>query len=199
MNAAAANALLKTLEEPPANTYLHAGVPSAGPLAGDDREPLPAHRRAAAGPREGRAWLAAQGAAAGRRRCSRRPATRRSPRSRSPMPRYQASARAWMTALAAPRALSVAALGARVDGGPRERARIASPRRSTGCSPGAPTWRASHAGGTPVQNPGFARSFAALAPIGGGGPRSFAIIAACCSNARSSRTRCNRVSSPRRS
>ena len=91
MNAAAANALLKTLEEPPPGTYLHPRVRiSPGALPRDAAQPLPAARGAAADARRG-ARVACR---AGRRRrpscCSRRPAARRWPRSRCADAAWQA-------------------------------------------------------------------------------------------------------------
>ena len=200
MNAAAANALLKTLEEPPPGTYLHAGVASARALAGDDRQPLPARRGAAARRATAAlAWLAAQGVAmpgaragAGRRRAARGARARR--------PGCQAERAAWLAALAEPRRRCR-----------RPRSRRASTRRAQG--------RARHgwrdvidwliawtadlarvaAGGAAraqrrIRRGAGARSRRAVAPDSAVSLSSVAAAA----SARCSRIRCSRASSPRR-
>ncbi|MGE5170267.1 MAG: DNA polymerase III subunit delta' [Rudaea sp.] len=119
MNAAAANALLKTLEEPPGDTYflLVSHAPGRLPATIASR----CQRMAAPRPtlEEARAWLVAQGvvdaeaalaqsAGAPLRALTLADAT------------YQAERAAWMRALAAPRKLSATELGARIDAAPRE-------------------------------------------------------------------------------
>jgi len=126
MNAAAANALLKTLEEPPAGTYLVlvADQPGRLPPTIVSRcrklaAPLPT-------PGEARAWLAAQGVdkpdlalaqAAGAPLSALRHAD----------PGVEAERRAWLDALVQPERLSVQRLAARIDAGGREerKARLA--------------------------------------------------------------------------
>ena len=199
MNAAAANALLKTLEEPPAGTYLLLVSHQRRAIAGDDPQPLPA---IVAAPRpttrQGVAWLAAQGVArrrgvarAGGRRAARRTGARRR---RLP----GASAASWMKALAAPRALPVGGAGR----AHRRRRRATaqgsrSPRRSTGCSHGAPTSRACAPGGArrcATRDRGAPRGARAVVAR----RALFRYHRACCDSARCSRTRCSRGSSPRR-
>ena len=126
MNAQAANALLKTLEEPPPGTFLI--------LAADQQGMLPAtigsrcRRLAAPQPTadEACAWLAAQGVA--------EPALALAQAAGAPRvaleladAERQAERRAWLTALAHPERLGVIALSARIDAGARDgrRARLA--------------------------------------------------------------------------
>ena len=126
MNAAAANALLKTLEEPPPGTYLI--------LVSDQPGRVPATilsrcRRLAAprpAPAVARAWLAAQGVAA--------PDLALAQAAGAPMdalaraePAVQAERRAWLVALGQPERLSVPALAARIDAGGKDerKARLA--------------------------------------------------------------------------
>jgi DNA polymerase-3 subunit delta' len=126
MNAAAANALLKTLEEPPPDTYLI--------LVSDQPGRLPATilsrcRKLAAplpDPAVARAWLAAQGVAA--------PDLALAQAAGAPIeafaradPAVQAERRFWLAALGQPERLSVPALAARIDAGGKDerRARLA--------------------------------------------------------------------------
>ena len=126
MNAQAANALLKTLEEPPPGTYLI--------LVADQPGRLPAtigsRCRRLAAPRPtidgAGAWLAAQGVAD--------PALALAQAGGAPRvaleladPEWQAERKAWLTALAQPERLGVIALAARIDAGARDarRARLA--------------------------------------------------------------------------
>ena len=126
MNAQAANALLKTLEEPPPGTFLI--------LAADQPGLLPATigsrcRRFAAPQPDGdeaHAWLAAQGVAD--------PALALAQAAGAPRvaleladPERQAERKVWLTALARPERLAVIALSARIDAGARDerRARLA--------------------------------------------------------------------------
>ena len=119
MNAPAANALLKTLEEPPADTYFI--------LVSDQAGRLPATivsrcRRLVApqpAPAEARAWLAAQGIAA--------PDAALAQANFAPLRAlalldadYQTERTTWIRALAAPRELSATGLGARIDAAPRD-------------------------------------------------------------------------------
>ncbi len=127
MNAAAANALLKTLEEPPAGTYLI--------LVSDRPGRLPAtilsRCRMLAAPRpapeDALAWLAAQGVA--------EPEVALAQAAGAPFlalahadPVAQSERSAWLAALSAPDRLSVPALAARIDGGGKDerKARLAS-------------------------------------------------------------------------
>jgi DNA polymerase III subunit delta' len=126
MNAAAANALLKTLEEPPAGTYLI--------LVSDRPARLPAtilsrcRKLAAPLPTvEGAlAWLAAEGVAA--------PELALAQASGAPLAALehadtatQSERRAWLAALASPERLSVPGLAARIDAAGRDerKARLA--------------------------------------------------------------------------
>ncbi len=126
MNAAAANALLKTLEEPPPGTYLVLVADQPGRLpptiisrCRQLAAPLPA-------PSDARAWLAAQGVEA--------PDLALAQAAGAPLaalahadPGVQAERRAWVGALVAPERLSVQALAARIDAGGKEerKARLA--------------------------------------------------------------------------
>ena len=136
--------------------------------------PLPTRDARSAGwPR--RASRAGAGARAGGRRAARRA-------SASPTRRTRRSARVWLRALATPRdAARRSRCRARIDAAPREDAQgIAWPPRSTGCSPGAPTSRASRAGGTPARNRRLRRCARGARAARWRASRSFAIIARCC-------------------
>ena len=126
MNAAAANALLKTLEEPPPGTFLIlvSDQPGRVPATILSRcrklaAPLPAWATA-------RAWLAAQGVAA--------PDLALAQAAGAPISALayadaavQAERRAWLAALGEPERLSVSGLAARIDAGGRDdrKARLA--------------------------------------------------------------------------
>jgi DNA polymerase-3 subunit delta' len=119
MNAAAANALLKTLEEPPPNTHFL--------LVSQQPNRLPAtiisrcQRMAAPLPDTGiaRQWLADRGIADAERVLAQ---AHGAPLAADALANveYQHERRAWLTALSSPRTLPVTSLGARVDAGPRE-------------------------------------------------------------------------------
>ena len=119
MNAAAANALLKTLEEPPPGTYLI--------LVSDQPGRLPptilSRCRKLAAPRpssaEARAWLAERGVAL--------PDLALAQAAGAPLaalahadPGLQAERRAWLSALALPERLSAPVLAARIDAGGKD-------------------------------------------------------------------------------
>ncbi|MET0682604.1 MAG: DNA polymerase III subunit delta' [Casimicrobiaceae bacterium] len=126
MNAAAANALLKTLEEPPPGTYLLLVSDQPGRVPATLRSrcrllaaPVPLRSEAVA-------WLAAQGVAA--------PELALAQASGAPVralaqadPIVQDERRTWLAALGAPERLSVGRLAARIDAGGRDerRARLA--------------------------------------------------------------------------
>jgi DNA polymerase-3 subunit delta' len=126
MNAAAANALLKTLEEPPPDTYVF--------LVSDQPGRLPPTilsrcRRFAAPrptPAEAMTWLAARGVS--------QPGQALAQAAGAPLsalayadPAIAAERRAWLAALATPERLSVPALAAQIDAGGKDerRARLA--------------------------------------------------------------------------
>ncbi len=126
MQAAAANALLKTLEEPPPGTYLILVSDQPGRLPPTILSrcrklaaPLPT-------PAVARAWLAQQGVGA--------PDLALAQAAGAPMdalaladPEVQAERRAWLGALGRPERLSVSILAARIDAGGKDerRARLA--------------------------------------------------------------------------
>jgi DNA polymerase-3 subunit delta' len=126
MNAAAANALLKTLEEPPPGTFLI--------LVSDQPGRVPATilsrcRKLAAPlptPAAARAWLAAQGVAAPDQALAQAAGAPIDALARAD-PETQAERRFWLAALGQPERLSVPALAARIDAGGKDerRARLA--------------------------------------------------------------------------
>ena len=126
MHAAAANALLKTLEEPPPGTYLIlvSDQPGRVPATILSRcrklaAPLPA-------PAAARAWLAAQGVAAPDLALAQAAGAPIDALARAD-PAVQAERLAWVAALGQPERLSVPALAARIDAGGKDerRARLA--------------------------------------------------------------------------
>ncbi|HMA31730.1 MAG TPA: DNA polymerase III subunit delta' [Casimicrobiaceae bacterium] len=162
MNAAAANALLKTLEEPPAETFLIlvSHQPGRLPATISSRcQRVDAPRPSAA---ESAEWLAAEGVGEPERVLAQA--------AYAPLAaiglagaEYQAERRSWLTAFAQPAALSVAALGARIDALPRE-----SRKEGLGAVIGwLSGWCTDLArvrfGGAPLQNGDMAAELAALA------------------------------------
>jgi len=169
MNAAAANALLKTLEEPPPGTFLLLVSHQPGRLAATIRSRCQVVAAPQPSTAEGAAWLARQGirdadgvlAQAGG----------------APLAAvaladtgYQAERAAWIRALAAPRDMSVSALGLRIDAGPRESRK----ERLAAAIDWLVGWCADlarvRAGGVPIRNTDYAAQLAALAPSVAGVP-----------------------------
>jgi DNA polymerase-3 subunit delta' len=162
MNAAASNALLKTLEEPPAGTYfmLVSHLPGRLPATIASR----CQRIAAPRPTEAEAcaWLAAQGvpdAAGALAQANRAPLRAMALADAA----YQAERTAWIHALAAPTHLSVAALGARIDAAPRDIRK----ERLAAVVDWLTGWSADlarvHAGAAPVENAAFEAELRQLA------------------------------------
>jgi DNA polymerase-3 subunit delta' len=126
MNPAAANALLKTLEEPPAGTYILLVSDQPGRLPATIRSRCRQLPVAVPDAEAAQAWLVAQGVA--------EPAIVLAQAGGAPLAALAAAAadvraeRAfWLDALAAPRRMALLALAARVDAGGKEqrRARLA--------------------------------------------------------------------------
>ncbi|MBS0318909.1 MAG: DNA polymerase III subunit delta' [Proteobacteria bacterium] len=163
MNVNAANALLKTLEEPPPGMMLILASDQPGRLPATivsrcQRWPLPPPPAA-----DVQAWLAAQGVAD--------PATALAEAGGAPLlaleradADLEAERRAWLGALAKPRALQPAVLAARIDaaGKDERRTRYAA---ALDWMIGWATDLAAVAAGAPVRrNPDHAEALAALAP-----------------------------------
>lgn len=162
MNAAAANALLKTLEEPPADTHFLLVSHQPGRLPAT----IASRCQRIAAPRptaeEGSAWLRAHGV--------RDPEALLAQACFAPLRAlaladagYQAERRVWLDALAAPHALSPTMLGARIESVPREarRYRLAAAIDWLG------DWCADlarvHAGASPLWHPARAEALRSLA------------------------------------
>jgi DNA polymerase-3 subunit delta' len=162
MNLAAANALLKTLEEPPPSTYLLlvSHQPGRVPVTLRSRcRRLPAPRPTAA---IAEAWLAQQGVA--------NPAVALAQSGGAPIAalamagaEWQAERAVWMQALASPAALSPVSLAARIDAAPKDQRR----ERLGQIIDWLLAWTADlsrvAAGGMPVRNVDFASAFDPLA------------------------------------
>jgi DNA polymerase III subunit delta' len=122
MNAAAANALLKTLEEPPDGSYLILVSHQPGRLPATVRSRC--HNLVAPVPEAGiaRAWLAARGLPAPDPLLAQ---ARGAPLAALAIadPHYQAERSAWLRALAAPKTLAPPVLAARIDEAPRDQRR----------------------------------------------------------------------------
>ena len=126
MNVAAANALLKTLEEPPPDTYLILVTAQPGRVAPTI---LSRCRRLAApvpAAEEARGWLAEHGVASPELVLAQMGGAPLAALAHSD-PVVQGERAAWLSALARPRDLSVAALAARIEAGGRDerKARLA--------------------------------------------------------------------------
>jgi DNA polymerase-3 subunit delta' len=163
MNAEAANALLKTLEEPPADSYLMLVSHQPGRLPATVRSRClrrvaPVPDAAAAG-----AWLAAQGLATPEALLAQ---ARGAPLAALALAdaEYQDERRRWLRALEAPNVLAAAALASRIDQAPREKRR----ERLAAAVDWLLGWCADlatvRAGGVARINPDAAAALARLAP-----------------------------------
>ncbi len=163
MNLAAANALLKTLEEPPAHTHLllvshQPGRLPATVVSRCRRLPI-----VAPAVEEARAWLRAEGVA--------EPDLVLAQVGGAPLaalaiadPTTQQERRAWLGVLAQPRSLLTSALAARIEAGGREE-RKRRLELATGWLLGwTEDLARTSAGLVPVRNPDFAAPLAALGP-----------------------------------
>jgi len=163
MNAPAANALLKTLEEPPPGTYLILVAHQPGRVPATLRSRCRRFPAPIPEPADALQWLAGQGVAS--------PAAVLAQAGGAPLlartladPAWQQERGLFLSALAKPRALSPVALAARVEAGPREerKERLALLLDWIGA------WTADlarvAAGGAPSRNPDFGDALAALAP-----------------------------------
>ncbi|MFO1324797.1 MAG: DNA polymerase III subunit delta' [Burkholderiales bacterium] len=162
MNAAAANALLKTLEEPPPDTYLMLVAHQPGRVPATLRSrcrTLPAPMPDA---QVAQAWLAGHGVAA--------PDVVLAQAGGAPLlaraiadPAWQQERSVWLDALAKPKTLSPVALAARLDAAPKDERK----ERLGLAIDWLAAWSADlarvAAGGTPVRNPDFAAPLRALA------------------------------------
>jgi len=162
LNAAAANALLKTLEEPPPETFLLLVSHQPGRLPATLRSrcrrmtvPLPDPELAAQ-------WLAGQGIAD--------PKTLLAQAGGAPLlalaladPAWQDERNVWLSALAKPKSLSAVALATRIEAAPKDERK----QRLAAAIDWLGAWTADlarvAAGGLPVRNPEFAAALGALA------------------------------------
>jgi len=162
MNAAAANALLKTLEEPPTNTFFVLVTHQVGRLPATIVSRC--QRIAARLPTraEGQAWLEAQG--------MRDPGPMLAQANGAPLAAlalaaadHQAERRIWMSALSSPQSLAVTALGARIDVGAKDARRARLAAVVDWLIAWASDLARMRAGGTVGHNPDFGAQLATLA------------------------------------
>lgn len=162
MNAAAANALLKTLEEPPAGTFLILVSHQPGRLPAT----ITSRCQRVAAPRpsmaESAEWLAAQGVSDPERVLA-QAAYAPLAAVRLAGAEYQAERRSWLAAFARPAALSAAALGARIDALPRESRKDGLAAVIGWLSGWCTDLARVRFGGMPLQNSDMAAELAALA------------------------------------
>ena len=161
MNTAAANALLKTLEEPPAGTYLILVADLIGRLPATIlsrcrrvRAPLP-------GAEEAGAWLAAQGVA--------EPQLALAQAGGAPLTAlelvaddWQDERKVWLNAFGEPQRLSVLSLASRIDAGARDARRAKLARVIDWLLGWVADLARVAAGGEARHNPDFARQLKAL-------------------------------------
>jgi DNA polymerase-3 subunit delta' len=162
MNVQAANALLKTLEEPPAGTYLILVADLAGLLPPTI---LSRCRRMAASlpPRDAAvAWLAAQDVAEPELALAQAGGAPRIALALADAA-VQSERRAWLTALAQPERLSVVALASGIDAGGRDERRARLARLVDWLLGWTGDLARVAAGGAPRRNPDFAASLGKLA------------------------------------
>ena len=161
MSVSAANALLKTLEEPPDDTYFLLVSHLAGRLPATIVSRCQRIVAPMPGAAEARGWLTAQGVEDADRalaQAGNAPLLAHALADRD----YQAERRAWLNELASPRQLSIASLGARIDASARD----ARKDRLAAVIDWLLAWCADlarvRAGGAPAANADFA---AALGPL----------------------------------
>jgi DNA polymerase-3 subunit delta' len=162
LNPAAANALLKTLEEPPPGTYVMLVSHQPGRLPATIASrcvrvavPLPDAATATD-------WLAGKGVRnAGLLLAQAHGAPLRAQLLADPG--YQAERAAWLAALALPRTLSPLALSARIDAAPRDERRMRLAAAIDWLLAWCADLAAAASGGTPSRNVDFADRIAALA------------------------------------
>lgn len=163
LNAAAANALLKTLEEPPASTFFILVSHHPGQVAPTLRSRCLRLAAPRPSPDQATSWLAAQGVA--------NPGAVLAQADGAPLaalrladPAWQEERGAWLAALARPASLPAVALASRVEVGARDERR----ERLTLVIDWLATWTSDlarvAAGGLPKRNTDFAESLQALAP-----------------------------------
>jgi DNA polymerase-3 subunit delta' len=161
MNVNAANALLKTLEEPPADTYLVLVTAQPGRIAATVRSRCRVFDAPVPTPAQAREWLGSHGVGS--------PDSVLAQAGGAPLaalaladPGVQAERTHWLAALARPEALSPLALGARVESAGREERRD----RLAAAIEWLLGWTADLArvssGGAPTRNPDFAAALASL-------------------------------------
>jgi DNA polymerase-3 subunit delta' len=119
MNAAAANALLKTLEEPAPDTYLLLVASSPGRIPATVRSRCRELRAPIPDAAASRAWLAAEGVARAEEVLAQAAGAPLVARTLAD-PDYQAERTAWLRSLASPATLAPATLAERIDAAPRE-------------------------------------------------------------------------------
>ncbi|MEO5764294.1 MAG: DNA polymerase III subunit delta' [Casimicrobiaceae bacterium] len=122
MNAAAANALLKTLEEPAPSTYLILVSDTPGRLPATLRSRCRTMQAPRPDAATARAWLAGEGIADADALLAQAAGAPLAARLLAD-PAYQAERAAWLKALATPSTLVPARLAARIDAAPREERR----------------------------------------------------------------------------
>jgi DNA polymerase-3 subunit delta' len=197
MNLAAANALLKTLEEPPPATYLMLVAHQPGRVPAT----LRSRCRRMAAPRptmaDAEAWLEKQGVTSPRVALAQAGGAPLAALAMSGAA-WQAERSAWMQALARPEALSPVALAAWIEAAPKDERRERLGLAIDWLVAWTGTWAASPPAGflcgtstLPLRSTNWPRRWR--------GSPCFAIIGHCSGNARRSRIRCNPALSPRRS
>ena len=169
MNAAAANALLKTLEEPPPDTFLLLVSHQPGRLPATIRSRCQVVAAPHPTVEQGVDWLATQGVRDAQRVLAQAAGAPLAAIALSDSA-YQAERATWIKALASPRSMSVTALGLRIDAGPRESRKD----RLAAVIEWLVGWCADlarvRAGGAPVRNPDYGREIATLASSVAGVP-----------------------------
>lgn len=161
LNPTAANALLKTLEEPPAGTYLILVTARPGRLLPTVRSrclrlPAPVPTADAAG-----AWLAGQGA---RDTDALLAQAGGGPLVALALQDLQQERSTWLTALGKPRSLSPVTLASRIEGSPKDERKALLALVIDWMAAWVADLARVAAGGTPARNPDHAAALGALAP-----------------------------------
>jgi DNA polymerase-3 subunit delta' len=162
MHVAAVNALLKTLEEPPAGTFLILVAELVGRLPATILSRCRRLRLVPPDPDEASAWLAAQGVA--------EPRLALAQAAGAPLAalelagaEWQDERRTWLAALGEPQRLPVIALAARIDAGARDARRVRLARTIDWLIAWTADLARVTAGGDARRNPDFAQDLARLA------------------------------------